>query len=67
MEEIEELLKYFSCEHLSDHVKPVSAPFVQLADDLANRFLSGHANAGQTVKSLEWLLMAKDCAVRAAL
>jgi hypothetical protein len=62
-EEITELLGYFQYAHLPPGLQAVSAPFSQLAAEIAERAPLSH----ETAASLRKLLEAKDCAVRAAL
>ena len=56
------LLRYFDTDHLPGHLAAVSAPFGDLARQIADR------TAGpETTTALRKLLEAKDCAVRAHL
>jgi len=55
-------LRYFEYAHLPDHLRPVSAPFERLADDLDACLADGPEKDA----ALRKLLEAKDCAVRAA-
>ena len=55
----------FRYMHLPTTLRDVSRPFAQLAMQIANRHLHGHAATSQTVMALEHLLIAKDAAVRA--
>lgn len=58
------LLKFFEYEHLPDNLQEISAPFCNLARELAgNPKLDG----AELTTCLRKLLEAKDCAVRAAL
>jgi hypothetical protein len=57
-----ETLVFFEYEHLPDHLQEVSRPFCELANDMAQRL-----DGTELEFCLRWLLMAKDCAVRAAL
>ena len=57
------LLQFFAYEHLPDHLKEVSRPFGDLAQDIVEKL---PRNAERTV-ALRKLLEAKDCAVRAKL
>lgn len=57
------ILRYFEYDHLPAHLQEVSAPFGELANELAGSlFPSPEVSAG-----LRKLLEAKDCFVRAAL
>ena len=56
------VLRYFKFGHLPDHLKAVSAPFAQLANDLAQSL-----EGPELTVALRKLLEAKDAAVRAAL
>lgn len=58
----EAILRFFEYEHLPPHLKEVSAPFCNLAHDLAADLDGPELTAG-----LRKLLEAKDCMVRAAL
>lgn len=60
----EEILKYFTYEHLPEHLQTVSKKFHHLAFHLA--YHSGLEGPELTM-ALRKLLEAKDCAVRAAL
>lgn len=54
-------LGWFGYQHLPEHLQSVSKPFSLLAADLAAR------HAGPDLQlALHYLLLAKDCAVRAA-
>ena len=57
------ILRYFKFGHLPEHLKAVSAPFAQLANDLDEALPDG---AEKSV-ALRKLLESKDAAVRAAL
>ena len=61
--EIEELLGYFADGHLPEELAQVSRPFGLLAQSVAQT----NMRSFQTVASLNHLLEAKDCAVRAML
>ena len=58
-----EMLKYFTYEHLPEHLQKISKPFC----DLANEFAAMDLNGPEVTVALRKLLEAKDCAVRAAL
>lgn len=58
----QQLLSFFSYEHLPAHLQEASKPF----GDLARKLAEGPQNAETTV-ALRKLLEAKDCAVRALL
>jgi hypothetical protein len=57
------LLRYFEYKHLPLPLQEVSAPFCDLAYDVARRL----PDSPETTVCLRKLLEAKDCAVRAAL
>ncbi|MET9479890.1 hypothetical protein [Streptomyces sp. NPDC006638] len=57
------ILRYFKFGHLPDHLKAVSAPFADLANQLADSLPPGP----ETSVALRKLLESKDAAVRAAL
>ncbi|MEU2077095.1 hypothetical protein [Streptomyces sp. NPDC013489] len=57
------LLQYFKFGHLPDHLKAVSAPFA----DLANQLVEGLPPGPELTVALRKLLESKDAAVRAAL
>lgn len=57
------LLRYFKFGHLPERLKAVSAPFA----DLANQLADGLPDGPEKTVGLRKLLEAKDCAVRAAL
>ena len=60
----EALLRYFTFDHLPEHLRAISEPFHTLAYRLAtNTDLHGP----ELTVALRKLLEAKDCAVRAAL
>ena len=61
-----ELMEFFGYEHLPAHLQAVSKPFAELADRIANSHDRGSLAGSQVERSLEKLLEAKDCAVRAA-
>jgi hypothetical protein len=63
MEVKEQILQFFSCEHLPEDLKAVSRPFQNLAHDIVATL---PRNPERTV-ALRKLLEAKDAAVRAAL
>jgi len=63
-EEITELLAYFSSTHLPTPLRKVAEPFEILAGMIG---APQYQDKRQTIKALEKLLEAKDCAVRAAL
>ena len=54
---------YFSYKHLPPHLQDVSKDFHELAE----RTIDRAPGARQTLRALEKLLEAKDCAVRAVL
>jgi hypothetical protein len=58
---VEPMLQFFAYEHLPEHLKRVSAPFGDLAQQIVETL---PRNAERTV-ALRKLLEAKDCAVRA--
>lgn len=58
------VLQYFDYSHLPEHLQSISRPFGELAKSVAASTPSHHP---QVEKSLDKLLEAKDCAVRAAL
>jgi hypothetical protein len=57
------LLGFFEYEHLPERLREVSAPCVQLADDMVRSLPDGP----ELTAGLRKLLEAKDCFVRAAL
>lgn len=57
------ILRYFKFGHLPDHLRAVSAPFADLANQLADTLPAGP----ETDVALRKLLESKDAAVRAAL
>lgn len=59
---VTQLLKFFSYEHLPEHLQKISMPFCKLAYVIAE----GPSNA-ETTTALRKLVESKDCAVRAAL
>lgn len=59
---LENLLVFFTYEHLPEHLQSVSKPFCQLARDVAASLTGAEATV-----CLRKLLEAKDCAVRAKL
>jgi len=59
----ENILKYFSYEHLPEKLQMVSKPFAELANKIVDEL---SRNPERTV-ALRKLLEAKDCAVRALL
>lgn len=59
----ENLLQFFSYQHLPDHLKKVSKPF----GDLATSIVAELPNNSQRTDALKKLLEAKDCAVRSLL
>lgn len=62
------LLKFFNYDHLPPHLQKVSKPFSDLAHSLAVDLDTYDIGAGaQLNRSIQKLLEAKDCAVRAAL
>ena len=56
-------LQWFKYAQLPPHLQAISKPFADLANWVA-RELPQNA---QTERCLEWLLVAKDCAVRGAI
>lgn len=60
---IEHVLKFFSYEHLPEHLQEVSRPFGELAQQCAQRA----PDSQETNVALRKLLEAKDAAVRAIL
>lgn len=58
------VLRYFTYEHLPEHLQAISRPFCLLALTVANTALDG-ANERELAKALDRLLEAKDAAVRA--
>jgi hypothetical protein len=56
-------LRYFACDHLPPHLREVSSAFRTLALDLVHRL----PECDQRKLALQYLLIAKDAAVRAAL
>lgn len=62
---INSILVYFKSDHLPNHLKQISAPFSDLANQLAQ--LANDANIAEVMAGLRKLLESKDCAVRAAL
>ena len=67
--QISEWLRLFRYNHLPSHLRPISRSFARLALEVASRpdvkdF--AYVSQRQTIMSLEYLLIAKDAAVRAA-
>lgn len=62
-EEIAETFAHFSYDHLPPHLQDVSKDFHNLAEKTIDRA----PGALQTLRALERLLEAKDCAVRAVI
>lgn len=60
---ITNVLRFFSYDHLPDHLQEVSKPFSDLATQVANRAPDNQ----ETTVALRKLLEAKDAAVRACL
>lgn len=58
-----EILKFFKYDHLPDHLKVISKPFGDLANEMADLLPEN----SETLFALRKLLEAKDCAVRANL
>lgn len=58
-----EILKFFKYDHLPDHLKVISKPFGDLANEMADLLPENN----ETLFALRKLLEAKDCAVRAFL
>ena len=59
----EPMLRFFTFDHLPEHLQTISQPFCFLAEQIVHRI---HRNPERTV-ALRKLLEAKDCAVRAVL
>lgn len=59
----EQLLRYFTYDHLPQHLQVISKPF----SDLAQRLERDLPQGAEKTTALRKLLEAKDCAVRAAL
>ena len=59
----EAILRFFDYKHLPEFLHSVSAPF----HDLAHQMADGLPECAETTVCLRKLLEAKDCAVRAAL
>lgn len=57
------LLQFFEFSHLPDHLKAVSSPFYDLAEELDEKL----PNNAEKTTALRKLLEAKDCAVRAVI
>lgn len=57
------ILKYFTYEHLPEHLQAISKPFAVLAQDMNDKLPNGPEKDMMFRKILE----AKDCAVRANL
>lgn len=57
------LLQFFAYDHLPDHLKMVSKPF----GDLAQQIVDSLPENPERTTALRKLLEAKDCAVRAVL
>lgn len=55
-----ELLKYFTYEHLPDHLQALSRPFHDMAEQLATTLPDG----SEKTVAIRKLLEAKDAAVR---
>lgn len=55
--------KYFTSEHLPEHLREVSKPFCELAEQMDNTLPDGPEKSA----GLRKLLEAKDCFVRAQL
>ncbi|MCM8554000.1 hypothetical protein [Streptomyces sp. STCH 565 A] len=62
-EQMPPILRYFKFGHLPDHLKAVSAPFADLANQLVETLPPGP----ELSVALRKLLESKDAAVRAAL
>lgn len=62
-EQREPMLKYFTYDHLPEHLADVSQPFCELAEDL----VANLERSPERTVTLRKLLEAKDAAVRAAL
>ena len=60
---MDNLLQFFTYEHLPQHLQAVSKPFGDLARELAARLPA----KAESTTALRKLLEAKDCAVRAVL
>lgn len=57
----QEILQFFSYEHLPPHLQAVSKPF----GELAKHIVATLPERRERLKALDWLLVAKDAAVRA--
>ena len=62
----EKMLRFFSYEHLPDHLQDVSAEFAHLARKLVRRE-QDHGPSPELTVAMRRLLESKDCAVRSAL
>jgi hypothetical protein len=62
---IAEILDNFNHTHLPTALAEVSAPFCELAHDIARRAMQEQWRASETEVALRKLLEGKDCAVRA--
>ena len=60
------ILKFFEYEHLPPHLGEISRDFWVLAHTMADK-LSGTPHGAELTTGLRFLLMSKDCMVRAAL
>jgi hypothetical protein len=63
MDNVNELLRFFTYSHLPPKLQEVSAPFCKLAHELESKYTMNR----ELIKSLDLLLAAKDAAVRAIL
>lgn len=57
------VMRFFSYKHLPSDLQAISKPFADLAWDMHDKLADGH----EREKALDFLLIAKDSAVRAAL
>lgn len=60
---IQHVLKFFTYTHLPERLQAISAPFAELAHQIAER----SPDSPETTVALRKLLESKDAAVRAAL
>ncbi|WP_345853585.1 hypothetical protein [Shewanella algae] len=57
-----QIMKFFTYQHLPDHLKVISKPFADLAEKMVKELPENE----ESHMALRKLLEAKDCAVRAA-
>ena len=62
----EDILEFFSYDHLPPHLQNTSKLFYELAHELARIKTKSSRYDAQISEGLQKLLEAKDCAVRAA-